>query len=117
LQVFAQGSFTTSTNSGGGVTGYGTNKITSFNLGKIYVYGQGPTGPPVPSSVAPFIFSGSTVLASNRSANSITLALPNNAVSNLTQNLLAKEDYYLSYFNASSNTLETTFPQGTYTLR
>src|SRR5579859_2522449 len=42
MQVFAQGSFTTGTGSGG-PTGYGTNKYTTFALGKLYTYGQGPT--------------------------------------------------------------------------
>jgi len=114
-QVIGQGSFTTGTGSGGGATGYGTNQITGFYVGKVYVYAQGgPNLTPVPTSFAPFIFSGTTVLASNRLANNITLTLPNNAVSNLTQNILSKENYYLSYFNASSNTFESTFPPGTY---
>src|SRR5947207_551508 len=39
MQVFANGSFTTESGSGG-PTGYGTNQITSFVAGKVYVYGQ-----------------------------------------------------------------------------
>jgi hypothetical protein len=114
MLVIGQGSFTTGTNSGGGITGYGTNQISSFYLGKLYSYGQGSSGPPVPNTTAPFIFSGTAVLASNRLATSITLTLPNTAVSNFTQNILQKENYYLTYFNTSSNTLETTFPSGDY---
>jgi hypothetical protein len=115
MQVIGQGSFTTGTNSGGGITGYGTNQISSFYLGKLYVYGQGLSGPPVPKATAPFIFNGTTTLASNRTATSITLTLPNAAVSNFTQNLVAKENYYLTYFNTSSNAVETNFPSGDYT--
>jgi hypothetical protein len=115
MQVIGQGSFTTGTNSGGGITGYGTNQISSFYLGKVYSYGQGSSGPPVPNATAAFIFSGTTVLASNRLATSITLTLPNAAVSNFNQNILRKENYYLTYFNSSSNTLETSFPSGDYT--
>jgi len=115
MQVIGQGSFTTGTNSGGGIIGYGTNQISSFFLGKLYVYGQGSSGPPVPMATAPFIFNGTATLASNRTATSITLTLPNAAVSNFTQNLAAKENYYLTYFNTSSNTVETNFPSGDYT--
>lgn len=115
VEVIAPGSFTTGTNSGSGITGYGTNKISSFFLGKLYSYGQGPSGPPVPNAFAPFLFFGTTILASNRTAASITLTLPNAAVSNFTQNIAQKEDYTVTYFNTSSNTLETTFPSGDYT--
>jgi len=114
-QVIAQGSFTTGTNSGGGITGYGTNKISGFFLGKVYAYGQGSSGPPVPNAFASFLFNGTTTLASNRTATSITLTLPNAAVSNLTQNIGAKENYYLVYYNTSSNAMEGTFGPGNYT--
>src|SRR5262249_3544376 len=104
------GIFTTGS---GSSTGSGTNKITSFVIGKVYSYGQSSSGPPVPSAQVPFIFIGSTTLPSNRTANQITLTLPNAAVSKLHQSLQA-ETYLLSYFSTSSNTLETTFPQGAY---
>ncbi|HTL58930.1 MAG TPA: Ig-like domain-containing protein [Candidatus Limnocylindrales bacterium] len=102
------------TGSGGASTGSGTNRITSFTIGKVYSYDQSSSGPPIPSAQVPFIFIGSTTLASNRTANQITLTLPNAAVSNLNQTL-RPESYLLSYFSTSSNTLETTFPQGVYT--
>ena len=113
--VVGQGSFTTGTNSGGGVTGYGTNRISGFFMAKLYSFGQGSSGPPVPNSFAPFIFNGIATLASNRLATSITLTLPNTAVSNLTQNTLTKENYNLVYFNTSSNTMEGLFGSGDYT--
>ena len=104
------------TGSGGSTgSGSGTNKITTFTVGKVYSYDQSSIGPPVPNGQVPFMFSGLTVLASNRTATLITLTLPNAAVSNLNQYPFQHEAYYLSYFSTSSNTLETTFPQGAYT--
>src|SRR5262249_16222748 len=58
---------------------------------------------------------GSTSLASNRTANSVTLKLPNSAVSNLVQNPSALEDWNFGTFNTNSAVLDTNFPPGTYT--
>jgi hypothetical protein len=114
-QVLAQGTFTTGTGSGG--SGTGTNVITTFAVGKIHYWDQTSAGAPVPDPTVPYFFSGSSTLASNRTATSITLTLPTAAVSNLTQNTLGghPESYFLNSFMTSSNAFEATFPQGTYT--
>ena len=114
MPVFGQGIFSTGSATNSEPTGYGTNQITTFSVGKLYSFSQGPSGPPVPASFAPFIFNGNTVLASNRTATAITLTLPNSAVSNANQNPVEKEIYSVFYFNTSSNALESTFPQGAY---
>lgn len=109
------GVFTTGTGGGSGGSGSGTNRITTFTLGKVYSYDQSSAAAPVLNVDTPFGFGATTTLASNRTATSITLTLPTAAVSNLTQNFVAHEDYYLFDYSASSNTLESIFPQGTYT--
>ncbi len=108
------GSFTTGSGSGSG-TGTGTNSITSFSVGKFYAYQQTSSGPPIVEPSAPYLFSASTLLASNRTASGITLTLPTGAISNLTQNLIAPEDYYLAGFSDTQTTFESEFPQGNYT--
>ncbi|MGH7969731.1 MAG: Ig-like domain-containing protein, partial [Limisphaerales bacterium] len=109
------GYFTTGTGGGGGSTGSGTNRVTTFTLGKIYVYDQTLAGTPTADTNVPYAFEAVTGLASNRTATTITLTLPaNGGTSNLTQNFVAHEDYYLFYYTTSSNELETTFPAGSY---
>ena len=109
------GFFTTGTGGGGGSTGSGTNRVTTFTLGKIYLYDQTSAGAPTSDTNVPYAFEAVTVLASNRTATAITLTLPNNGgTSNLTQNFVEHEDYYLFYDTQSSNVLETTFPAGSY---
>ena len=111
--VSGEGYFTTGT--GSGSTGSGTNSITTFAVSKLNVWDQYSAAAPVPDTNVPYYFTGTTTLASNRTATSITLTLPTAAVSNLTQNLLYSWDYYFYSFMTNSNTFETTFPQGTYT--
>jgi hypothetical protein len=106
------GHFTTgSTN----LSGTGTNAVTTFVVGRVSLYGQASTAQPTPNSVEPFVFLASTTLASNRNANSITVTLPNAAVSNLLQNPTAPENWNFGIFNTNSAVLDTNFPPGTYT--
>lgn len=107
------GSFTTGSSGGG--TGSGTNQYTSFVVDKAYEYDQTSAATPVPDTNAPYFFSASTTLASNRTATSITVTLPTGGVSNLTQNIGVPEDYFLAGFNTNQATFESTFPQGNYT--
>jgi len=87
------GFFTTGT--GGGTTGFGTNAFTAFSVGTLYSYEQTSPSLPTLDTNAPFVFDASTALASNRTANAITLTFPNSSVSNLIQNFVSKENYYL----------------------
>lgn len=109
----AMGSFTTG--SGSGNTGSGTNAITTFVVGKVVAYDQYSNAPPSLDPTAPYVFSGTTSLASNRSATSITLTLPTGSVSNLIDNFTAREDWFLVYFTTNAATFDATFPQGDYT--
>jgi hypothetical protein len=109
------GIFTTGSGGGSTGTGSGTNAITTFTLGKVSAFEQSAPGAPQLSTNASFVFSAVTTLASNRTATAITLTTPTSAVSNLTQNFLEKEDFYLFGSFASSNSLEAAFPQGGYT--
>jgi hypothetical protein len=102
------------TGSGGGGTGYGTNAITSFVLGKIHQYVSDASGNPVPDPDLPYMFGANVGLASNVIASSITLRLPAGSVSNLTQNFLHKEIYYLAYMDTNLASLNNTFPDGNY---
>ena len=107
------GFFTTGSGGSGG-SGSGTNAITTLNLGKTYNYNQNSTGAPVLDADVPYLFSASTTLASNRTATSITLKLPTAAVTNLSQNFLQRENYYLVYFETNLTTFDSVFPAGSY---
>ena len=108
------GFFTTGSGGGGTSSGSGTNRITTFTLGKTYNYQQDSAGVPTLDTNAPFTFGAVTSLASNRTATAISLKLPGGSGSNLTQNIFEKESFYMIYFTSSSNSLEGTFPQGDY---
>lgn len=109
------GSFTTGTGGGGGGGGSGTNAITSFSVGKIHHYNQTSSGAPSPDPTTPFGFSGVTSLASNRTANFVTLTLPTAAVSNLFHLPPPQaEIFILTAFDTSLSTFDTNFPAGNY---
>jgi hypothetical protein len=107
------GTFTTGT--GSGSSGSGTNAVTTFEAGKVYFWDQYSTAAPVADTNAPYYFSGTTTLASNRTAAYISLTPPTSPATNLTQNPVHPENYYFITFMMSSNAFETAFPQGTYT--
>jgi len=111
--VSGAGYFTTGTGSGG--SGSGTNAVTTFAAGKLNYWDQYSAASPVADTTIPYYFVGTTTLASNRTATSITLTMPTTAVSNLTQNIVHPESYYFISSMTSSNAFEAAFPQGTYT--
>jgi hypothetical protein len=111
------GGFMTGTGGGGG-TGSGTNKITSFSAGKIYNYVQTSAAAPVlDTENPPYMFGANTILASNRTANAITITLPTGSVSNLWQNPFLPEIYAMGDYLTSATAFEAKYPQGTYTFR
>ena len=107
------GTFTTGT--GSGSSGSGTNAVTTFEAGKVNYWDQYSAALPVADTNIPYYFTGTTTLASNRTATSISLTLPTAAVTNLTQNPVRAESYYYYSYMTSSNAFEAAFPQGTYT--
>jgi len=108
------GSFTTS--SGG--TGSGTNAITTFSVGKIHHYNQTSAGLPTLDPTTPYGFSGVTSLASNRTANSISLTFPTAVVSNLTQLPPPQSEIYALFANYTSlSAYDAAFPAGNYTFQ
>ena len=110
------GSFTTS--SGGGGTGYGTNAITTFSVGKIHHYQQTSVALPTLDPATPYGFSGVTSLTSNRTATSISLTYPTAVVSNLTQLPPPQAEIYVVYGNETSPaTYEAKYPAGNYTFQ
>jgi hypothetical protein len=110
-----EGTFTISSGGGGGGGGgSGTNALTTFVVGKAWEYDQNSAAAPALDPDAPYIFSALTVLASNRTATAITVMLPTSSVSNLVQNFLEPEDYYLFYFTTNLSALTTTFTAGNY---
>jgi hypothetical protein len=108
------GSFTTGSGSGGGGGGSGTNAVTTFVVGKAWEYDQTSTATPTLNTNIPYAFAGTTSLASNRTATSITLTLPTAAISNLVQNFVQHEDYFVSSYNTNLTTFNSTFPAGNY---
>jgi hypothetical protein len=114
------GTFTTGSGGGGGGGGggSGTNPITTFSVIKGYLYDQTNTSAPVLDPATPYTFVASTVLASNRSATAVTVTLPNGtSVSNLMQNPIAHEDYFLGEFYTDFTTFSNSWPDGTYTFK
>ena len=117
--LFTSGSFTTVAGVGGGS---GTNAITTFLLGKLWIYLQTNTAAPVLSPypfLLPYEFSAETMLSSNRMATNVTVTIPvTSGVSNLVQNLLEPESFDLNgegYTNLT--TFNTTFPSGNYVFK
>ena len=109
--VTATGSFST-----GNGSDSGTNAITTFSVGKLVYYDQYSSAAPTLDTNFPYLFEGSTSLASNRSASSISLTLATGSVSNLTQlNPGQPENWSLSYHTTNSATFNAMFPQGNYT--
>jgi hypothetical protein len=106
------GHFSTGSSSSGGT---GTNALTTFIVGRVNLYDQAATGQPTLDPVEPYVFIASTTLASNRTANSITLTLPNTGVSNLVQNPSQLENWNFGAFNTNEAVLGTNFPPATYT--
>jgi hypothetical protein len=107
--------FTTGSAGGGGGSGSNTNRITMFSLGKLYFFNQTSTAAPAPDTSAPYNFIANTTLASNRTATAVNLTLPNSAVSNLTENFLASEQFFLFFSSTNQTTFSNTWPDGNYT--
>lgn len=112
LQGTKSGHFSTSAPASGGT---GTNAVTTYVVGRASLYNQASVAQPTPDPVEPYLFIASTSLSSNRTANSITLTLPNAAVTNLEQNPTALEDWNFGTFSTNASVLDTNFPPGTYT--
>jgi hypothetical protein len=106
------GTFTAGTGGGGG--GSGTNAVTGFLVGKAWEYDQTSASVPLLDTNIPYVFSGETALASNRTATTITLTLPTGGVSNLVQNFLYPWNYYLAGYNTNLTTFNETFSAGNY---
>lgn len=111
LKAPRSGHFTTASISGGA----GTNAVTTFVIERASIYDQTSIAQPAPDPTEPFVFIASTSLASNQTANSVMLTLPNAAVSNLEQNPTAPEDWNFGNFSTNASVLDTNFPPGVYT--
>ena len=107
------GSFTTGSGGGGGGN-LNTNVLTGFVVGKAWEYDQTSTATPLLDTNLPYVFSGVTSLASNRTATTITLTLPTTAVSNLLQNIIYPWDYYVGAYNTNLSAYNATFTAGNY---
>lgn len=119
MPVFALGSFSTGT--GGGTTGggSGTNAITSFSVGKLYLYEQATASLPTLMSNAAYGFLATVALKSNITATAVTVTIPGaSAATSLTQNFVAHEDYYFFDYNTTNETaFEAAYPQGNYAFK
>lgn len=104
----------TTAGAGGGGGGSGTNKYTSFAVGQAIYYDQTSAGAPTFDTNFPYIFLAEVILSSNRTALSATVKLPSGSVSNLFENPVAPEDFFLDASNTNQTTLDTTFASGDY---
>jgi hypothetical protein len=85
LTGLPEGSYTTGTSTstgGGGGGGSGTNKYTSFLVGQDVVFDQDSATTLAPQTNGGYDFFGSIVLASNVTASTASLTLPNGSVTN-----------------------------------
>src|SRR5581483_5289828 len=83
-------------------------------LGKIHIYDQTNTAAPVLDPVTPYNFSAITSLSSNRTATNVALTLPTTAVSNLTQNFIQHESFFLFSTKTNLAAFDAVFPAGGY---
>ena len=95
-------------------SGSGTNAITTFTIGKTYLYQQLSAGAPTHPTNLVYAFTATTTLSSNRTANSITLTLPSGGTSNLTQNFVLPAEYLLFGYDTNNSRFESIFPEGDY---
>jgi hypothetical protein len=108
-----EGYFTTGT-SGGGGTGSGTNRITSFVVGHVFYYDQTSTAAPTLDPNISYAFTADTTLASNRTATAVTLLLPTSALKTLAQSPTRPETYYLVDGSTNLATFQATYPSGSH---
>lgn len=104
------GSF--STGEGGGSSGSGTNAITELSFGRSLSYNQYTPGAPVPDTNYAYSFVASAILASNRTATAISLAMPAPAstISNLAANFFRPELWMMMYFTTNQADFDAKFP-------
>lgn len=102
------------TTGGGGGGGSGTNAVTSFSVGITHFYNQSNTAAALLDPEFPYNFGASTILASNRTANTINVTLPTGSISNLAPNPFRPELYSLFATRTNLTTFNTTFPSGNY---
>lgn len=112
LEGETSGFFTTS--SGGGNTGTGTNRLSAFNVGKLHFYEQNSAGAPTLDPDTPYLFSASVTLASNRTANTVSLTPPAGTASDITRNFVRPENFFLFATHTSLPTFDGAFPAGNY---
>ncbi len=111
--VFGQGFFSTSGSSSGG--GTGTNAATSFFVGVYHRYLQTNSAIPALDPELSSFFNAGTLLASNRTANSVTVQPPGQPVLSLTRSPIALESF--SFFDYATNDLpafNAKYPGGAY---
>lgn len=103
------GSFTTVPGVNGGS---GTNAVSIFQVTKYAVYGQASSAA---LSFTTYEFFAQTVLASNRTATSITVTIPVTAsVVSLDEDALQPQRFSAATFMPNQTTFDTTFPIGNY---
>ncbi len=92
----------------------GTNALSSFVAGKSYLNVQTTAGAPTPAPYPSYAFIATTVLASNRTAETVTVTLPSGGTSNLVQNFVLPYEYLLFAYDTNNARFESTFPEGNY---
>jgi hypothetical protein len=106
------GSFTIG--GGGGTTGSGTNKITTFTAGKIYYYDQTSTAAPFLDHSVSDGFGAATTLASNRTANAISVTLPTSVTDALAEDPSSPEAYHFFDTSTNNSAFDAQYPSGDY---
>lgn len=108
----AFGMFTTGSGTGGG--GNGTNRWTTFQVGKSYLYNQTSTAQPVLDPELSHMFIGGVSLASNRTATAVVLKYPTGVVTNMGPSFGHPEDFMAMDFSTNQAQFEALYPAGDY---
>ena len=106
------GTFATSGSSSGG--GTGTNAVTSFSVGVYHWYEQTNTAAPVLNLDYGYGFRAGTILASNRTANAVTVTPPGLLPISLNRSQFQQEMF--SFFDSTNNltAFNAKYPAGAY---
>jgi hypothetical protein len=107
------------TGSGGGTvvpeTGTGTNRFTTYSLGRAYHYVQtGPATPTLDTDIG-YTFFGGCILASNRPATNVVLTLASSQAVPMMRNNLQLENFSFAFYTNNLSLYDLIVPAGVYT--
>jgi hypothetical protein len=108
------GYFMTTTGNGNGSNGSNTNAITSFSVQHLRLSLQDSAEPPIIEPDYGYEFFASTILASNRTANAVSVQLPTGETEDLQRLLFQPWFFGFGEDAEDAETIEALYPPGDY---